>query len=92
MDAADGSAPQYVEKLAMKYWGEILRSAPAPAICLALLFFGSGMIDKAGMVPAEMQVWLTYTGAIMMVVGGIGLILILPVMIYRLFKEQAAST
>jgi hypothetical protein len=49
------------------------------------------MIDKAGEVPTGVQVWMTYTGPIMMVVGGIGLILILPHTIYRQFKGKTTS-
>ncbi len=72
-------------------WGVLVRNFPALAICVALLFFGSGMIDKADAVPVELQVWWNYGWPIMMLVGGFGLILILPHTIYRLYKAKVPS-
>ncbi len=75
----------------MQVWADLLRSSPPMAICLALLFFGSEMIDKASVVPVGLQVWLSYAGPTMMLVGGIGLILTLPHTIYRLYKANVPS-
>ena len=75
----------------MQVWAELLRSSPPVAVCLALLFFGSGMIDRASVVPGGVQVWLSYVGPIMMLAGGIGLILILPRTIYQMYKVKIPS-
>ncbi len=75
----------------MEVWRDLLRGFPEAVICIALLFFGSGMIDKADEVPLELQAGLAYAGPIMMLVGGIGLIVILPHAIYRLYKGKVRS-
>jgi len=76
----------------MQHWLELLRSFPAAAICLALLSFGSGMLDKGDVVPADLRVSMAYAGASMMLAGGVGLIVILPHTIYRLFVSKTAPT
>lgn len=76
----------------MQAWGVLLRSFPAATICFALLFFGSGMVDKVSVVPVGLQGWLAYVGTIMMLFGGIGLIIILPRTIYQLYQENVTST
>ena len=75
----------------MQVWAELLRSSPPAAVCLALLFFGSLMIDKTSVVPGGLQDWVSYVGPIMMLAGGIGLILILPHTIYRMYKRIDTS-
>ena len=91
MVAADGSAAQSVENLMMKVWEALLRSFPAAAICLALLYFGSWMIERVSLFPVGVQTLVPYVGSIMMVVGGIGLIPILPYTIYRLYTKKITS-
>ena len=72
---------------AMQAWEAVLRYSPAIAICAALLYFGSWMIERVSLFPVGVQTLMPYVGSIMMMVGGIGLILILPHAIYRWYKE-----
>ena len=75
----------------MQVWVDLLRSSPPLAVSLALLFFGNGMAEKVGKVPVVLQDWFTYLGPVMMIVGGIGLVLILPHTVFRLYKNKATS-
>ena len=75
----------------MQAWGVLLRSFPAAAICFALLYFGLWMIDRASVVPIGVQAGMAYVGPIMMLVGGIGLIVILPRTIYELYTKKITS-
>lgn len=75
----------------MRDWGDLLRDFPEALICAALLYFGSGMLDRASDVPIGLQIWLAYFGPIMMLVGGIGLILILLYTFYRLYRGKATG-
>ena len=76
---------------AMQAWGAFLRYFPPATICAALLYFGSWMIDKASAVPVGVQTGMAFVGSIMMMVGGIGLVLILPHAIYRWYTKKITS-
>ena len=86
-----GSEYRSLDKLSgsIKRAIELVSKSTALAACLVLLFFGNGMIEKVSKVPVGLQDLFSYVGSIMMVVGGIGLVLILPHMIYRQYKNKA---
>ena len=73
----------------MKVWAELLRSSPPVAISFGLLFFGKWMIENPSKIPVDLQDWFNYVGPIFMIIGGIGLVVILPHMVIQSYKSKA---